>query len=177
MLEYFGIGFLDELTEYYQPRYRLAVERRFNEESSKYHWLYLELKERLLVIRQVRQFLKALPAFIVAAEEDQIFRYVVTYATAFFKDEPVASIARNEDDVHPFFNDDNPYWYQMQEVLNSFDSSYDTKNLPLLYIDLCEYTIRCLRLYLQIREGCGQPIDRGKFDAIMKLNGILSSTA
>ena len=114
---------------------------------------------------------------MAASDEEQIFRYVVSYATAFFKEDLAASNSRSEDDVHPFFNDDNPYWCQMQEVLNTFDNSYDTKNLPLLYVDLCEYSIRCLRLYFQIREKCLRPIDRGKFDAVMKLSGTLSSTA
>lgn len=177
MLDYFGTEFLDELVAYYQPRYTMAVERGYDKESSRYNWLFLELRDRLLVICQMRQFLKALPSFMAASDEEHIFRYVVSYATAFFKEEFVASIARSDEDAHPFFNDNNPYWRQMNEVLNSFGSTYDTSNLPLLYIDLCEYSIRCLRLYLQLRESCTHPIDRGKFDAVMKLAGTLSSTA
>ena len=177
MLDYFGMNFLDELVVYYQPRYCMAIERGYDKANNKYHWLFLELKERLLAICQMRQFLKALPAFMASSNEEQIFRYVVSYATVFFKEDLAASIPRSDDDVHPFFNDDNPYWRQMQEVLNTFDSAYDTKNLPLLYIDLCEYSIRCLRLYFQIREKSAHPIDRGKFDAVMKLSGTLSSTA
>lgn len=177
MLEYLGMEFLEELAAYYRSRYCTALERGFDKESNRYHWLYLELKERLLVIYQLRHFLNVLPAFMSGAEEKQIFKYVMSYSTALFKAEPVTSIKRSEDNVHPFFNNHNPYWCQLREVQDSIDCTYDTANLPLLYIDLCEYSIRCLRLYLQIREQCAPSIDRGKFDAVMKLTGSIPSTA
>ena len=46
---------------------------------------------------------------------------------------------------------------------------YDMNNLPLLYLDLSEYIVRSVRFYLHMREQqC--PIDRSKFDEIMRLN-------
>jgi len=39
----------------------------------------------------------------------------------------------------------------------------------MLYVDLCEYVARAIRLYFQIREQRFKAIDRGKFDAIMHL--------
>lgn len=40
MLVYFSTELLKELLDYYLPRYRLAVERGFAVQGSKYAWLY-----------------------------------------------------------------------------------------------------------------------------------------
>jgi len=42
---------------------------------------------------------------------------------------------------------------------------------------LSEYVVRSVRLYLQIREREIHAIDRDKFDQIMKVAGVLSSSA
>ena len=47
---------------------------------------------------------------------------------------------------------------------------YDLSNLPLFYVDLCEYVVRAIRLYLQIREGSFHAIDKGKFETITHAN-------
>ena len=65
----------------------------------------------------------------------------------------------------------------MNEVLDSMGVDYDTTLLPLLFIDLSEYVVRSVRLYLQIREREIHAIDRDKFDQIMKVAGVLSSSA
>ena len=48
---------------------------------------------------------------------------------------------------------------------------YDTTILPLVYIDLCEYVVRSVRLLLQIREMTIAAVDREKFDVVMELEG------
>lgn len=47
----------------------------------------------------------------------------------------------------------------------------------MLYVDLTEYVVRGLRLYIQIRERKFCSIDRGKFDEMMKLKAPLPITA
>ena len=45
---------------------------------------------------------------------------------------------------------------------------YDCANLPMYYVDLCEYTVRCVRLHLYIRERAFHAIDREKFAALVR---------
>ena len=89
----------------------------------------------------------------------------------------IGEIPRDNQDRHPYFNDDNPYWIQMNEALDSMGPTYDTNLLPLLYIDLSEYIVRSVRLYYYIREHEIHAIDRGKFDQLMKRSGSLASSA
>lgn len=177
MLDYFGTEFLDNLLEYYLPRYKQAKERGFDREGQKFHWLYAELRERVLLISQSRRYLKTMPAIICNSTEEQTFRSVTSYVSGLFKPDRIGEIQRSSDDVHPFFNDDNPYWMQMNEVFDSMGTSYDTEDLPLLCVDLCEYVVRGVRLYLQIREQSIHAIDKGKFDLLMKRHGNLTSSA
>lgn len=175
MIEYYGTKFLDELYDYYRSRYLQAKERGYDEEKSRYYWLFKELRERLLMLLQVARFLEALPRFMSSALDEQAIQYVTTYTSDFFKPELVGELERDQAGVHPFFNEANPYWTQMNEVLDGMDEGYDTHNLPLLYVDLCEYTVRAVRLYFQIREMQIRAIDREKFDAVMKLSGVLAA--
>ena len=73
MLDYLGIELLDAFSEYYLLRYRQAKERGFDKEDQKFYWLYLELKERLLVIGQARRYLKTLPSFMSSSSEEITF--------------------------------------------------------------------------------------------------------
>lgn len=57
-----------------------------------------------------------------------------------------------------------------QEAVDNFSADYDLSNLPLFYVDLCEYVVRAIRLCLQIREGSFHAIDKGKFETIMHAN-------
>ena len=57
---------------------------------------------------------------------------------------------RGQDDVHPYFNDGNPYWLDFQEAVDNFSADYDLSNLPLFYVDLCEYVVRAIRLWWYI---------------------------
>lgn len=177
MLAYFGPELLQEVRAYYAPRLQMAMERGFTETGSQYNWLYEELRYRVLTIDQVLRFIEVLPKFMVHATEEQIFQYVMGYATAFFKPEMIGEIPRDNQDQHPYFNDDNPYWIQMNEALDSMGPTYDMNLLPLLYIDLSEYIVRSVRLYYYIREHEIHAIDRGKFDQLMKRSGSLASSA
>lgn len=169
MLEYYGVNLLNELLEYYLPRFRLAEERGYSVQSSKYYWLFEELQQRMRTLRQTLLFLESLPKFMQCEDEYKPLQYVVSYVGKLFTVESIGEIARSEQDIHPFFNDNNPYWQDLQEALEHFDQTYDMKNLPMLYVDLCEYVARAIRLYFQIREQRFKAIDRGKFDAIMHL--------
>ena len=170
MIEYYGKDCLDRIFNYYRERYSQAKERGYNTDGSKYFWLYKELKERLLIIRQAVCFLEALPKFMNGTSDEQIFQYATTYVNSLFRPELTGKLKRDEADGHPFFNPANPYWTQMNEVLDGMADDYDTSIRPLLYVDLCEYIVRAVRLLLQIREMTIAAIDREKFDAVMELN-------
>ena len=156
------------MLDHYVPRYQLALERGYTEEGSQYYWLFIELKERILAIRQAQKFLHALPLFMQQGNEEQSLQYVVSYVSTLCaqlaaenqeQGRDVASVNRTED----------PYWLQANEVWSRMQAGYDMNNLPLLYLDLSEYLVRALRFYLHLREQLW-PIDRDKFDAIMRLN-------
>ena len=177
MVDYLGLEFLDDLKSHYQRRLSLAIEKGYTEVGNQYYWLYEELQIRVLTVSQVKRFLLALPVFMVHATEEQIFQYVMGYATAFFKPDIMGEIPRDAQDQHPYFNDNNPYWIQMNEALDAMGPKYDTTLLPLLYIDLSEFVVRSVRLYYYIREHEIHAIDRGKFDQLMKLTGAFASSA
>ncbi len=177
MLEYLGRELLDELYDYYMERLKLADERGFREPGSRYNWLYEELKCRALMIDKTRRFLNALPCFMKDEAEERSFQYVISYVSGLFKPEAIGDIAHAQNDKHPYFNDSNPYWNQTTEVFDDMGVNYDTKQLPMLYVDLSEYVVRSVRLYLYIRESHIHAIDRGKFDQLMKLTGNLSASA
>lgn len=168
MLIYLGTELFQSMLDHYLPRYQLAFERGYTEEGSKYYWLYIELKERILAIRQAQKFLHALPLFIQQGNEEQSLQYVVSYVSTLCaqvasenqeQGSGVTSVNRAED----------LYWLQANEVWSRMQEGYDMNNLPLLYLDLSEYLVRAVRFYLHMREQ-QRPIDRDKFDAIMQLN-------
>ena len=170
MLAYFSTELLKELLDYYLPRYRLAEERGFAVQGSKYAWLYDELRLRVSTIRQALLFLDSLPKFMECEDNSKPMQYVVSYTSALFAPDGASSVDRGQDDIHPYFNDGNPYWLDFQEAVDNFPTDYDLSNLPLFYVDLCEYVVRAIRLYLQIREGSFHAIDKGKFETIMHAN-------
>lgn len=170
MLEYYGVSLLNELQDYYLPRLRLAEERGYAVQNNKYFWLYDELRQRVLMLRQTLLFLESLPHFMNDGKDDcQAMQYAVRYTGKLFSEESIDNIPCSAQDIHPFFNDSDPYWRDLQEALENFDNSYDLQNLPMLYVDLCEYVTRAIRLYFHIRERQFKAIDRGKFDALMHL--------
>ena len=118
MIEYYGTKFLDELYDYYRSRYLQAKEHGYDEEKSRYYWLFKELRERLLMLLQVARFLEELPRFMSSSMDEQAIQYVTIYTSDFFKPELVGELERDQAGVHPFFNEANPYWTQMNEVLD-----------------------------------------------------------
>jgi len=172
MLDYYGTQFLDELLAYYLPRFRLAEERGFAVQGNKYCWLFEELQQRVCVLRQTKLFLESLPRFMQCEDKSQPMQYVVSYTSKFFAPESIGSITRDSNDTHPFFNNGNPYWNEFHEVFEHFGTEYDMDNLPMVYVDLCEYTVRAVRLYLQIREMQFRAVDRDKFDDLMHMRPI-----
>lgn len=169
MLEYYGVSLLNELQEYYLPRLNLAEERGYSVQNSKYFWLYEELQQRALMLRQTLLFLESLPRFMRDEDDCQAMGYAVRYVGKLFEGKPIDATQCDAQGTHPFFNDGNPYWRDLQEALERFDNSYDLQNLPMLYVDLCEYVVRAIRMYFHIREAQIKAIDRGKFDTLMHL--------
>ena len=167
MIDYYGLELLKDLMAYYAPRYQLALERGYDKDESKYQWLYIELEHRVRFLRQMSLYLKALPSFMNDGDGDKALQYVIGYVSGFFTDKCVGVCPRGENEEHPYFNDHNPYYQKFIESIDNFDSDYDMKNPPLLYVDLCEYAVRGVRLYLYIREHQFKAIDRGKFDELM----------
>ena len=162
MLMYFSEALLQERLDYYLPRFRLAEERGFSAPDSKYIWLYEELRLRISVLRQAQLFIESLPKFMEGADHDKPMQYAVSYTSAIFAPEQLGTA-----DLEPFFNDANPYWLDFQEASDHFTADYDFSDLPLYYVDLCEYIVRTVRLYLQIRETAIHAIDKGRFAELM----------
>ena len=84
MLAYFSTELLKELLDYYLPRFRLAEERGFAVQGSKYAWLYDELRLRVSTIRQALLFLDSLPKFMECEDNSKPMQYVVSYTSTLF---------------------------------------------------------------------------------------------
>ena len=164
MLNYLGTELLQSVHEYYLGRYRLALERGYTAEDSQYYWLFKELRDRILVIRQVEKFLHALPLFMQQEGEEKSLQYVVSFVSSL-----CGELTNGVGEVK---HDDSLYWKQTNEIWELMKSNYDMNNLPLLYVDLTEYLVRALRFYFYLREQVCR-IDGGKFDEIMQLNHSL----
>ena len=168
MLEYLGIDLLNDVHEAYADRLQRALDRGYAEPGSKYHWLYEELDYRIRTLRQVSLFLNALTAFMSGNNGDKPMFFVVSYTTDLFTEERIGEAAYNHEGSERFFDSSNAYWQEMQEVLALMGKDYDFANLPMYYVDLCEYTVRSVRLHLYIRECAFHAIDRDKFDVLMR---------
>ena len=173
---YYGPELLDQIRDAYRHRADAAVERGFNQPSSKYLWLYRELEFRLNFLHRTVLFLDALPKFISEGKEEEALGYVVHYVSALFSRENCGNV-EEKDGKHPFFSDCNLYYRDFNESLNHFDREYDLKNHPLLYVDLSECTVRAARLYLQIREKQFHAIDRDNFDPLMQMREQIPDSA
>ena len=163
MLQYLGTELLDEIRGTYAERLRLARERGYGKPESKYHWLYAELDYRSRFLRQALLFLNSLPKFMTGEDADKPMLYVVSYTTGMFTEASIGDAAFNSRSPEKFFDSSNGYWRDMEEALTLMGDGYDFTNLPLYYTDLCEYTVRCVRLHLYIREKAYHAIDREKF--------------
>ena len=108
MLAYFSTELLKELLDYYLPRFRLAEDRGFAVQGSKYAWLYDELRLRVSTIRQALLFLDSLPKFMECEDNSKPMQYVVSYTSTLFAPDGSNTVDRGQNDVHPYFNDGNP---------------------------------------------------------------------
>ncbi len=168
MLQYLGPELLDEIRSSYADRFQLARDRGYGKPESKYHWLYEELDYRIRLLRQVSLFLRSLSAFMTGTNGDKPMFYVVSYTTDLFVEESIGQAAYNHEGAEKFFDQGNVFWREMQEVLDVMGHDYDFANLPMYYVDLCEYAVRCVRLHLYIREKAFHAIDRDKFAGLMR---------
>lgn len=168
MLNYLSKDLLDEVRSTYAERFRLAHDRGYSDPSSKYYWLYEELGYRLRLLRQVNLFLNSLSMYMASRDGEQPMYFVVSYTTNLFTEKRIGEAAFNRKDKEMFFHESCTYWQEMQEVLNLMSHDYDFANLPMYYVDLCEYAVRAVRLHLYIRERAFHAIDREKFDTLMQ---------
>lgn len=163
---YYGLDLLRYLTEYYSARLALATERGFQKAGSKYHWLYDEISERVNVLQQAKQFLDALPLFLTQEDGgEKAFSYMTSFVCQWFSDAFFGS--GPGEDAASFYSSQNEYWSDIEELSTVIGPDYDLTQLPQVYVDLCEYLVRYLRLYFQIREKRVVAVDRDKFDEVM----------
>ena len=168
MLNYLGTELISEIQKAYSERFQLAVERGYSEPGSKYYWLFEELSYRTRLVRQVNLFLNSLSLYMTSKDGDKPMYFVVSYITDLFTEKRIGEAAFNRAGKEQFFHESCTYWQEMQEVLDVMAHGYDFTNLPMYYVDLCEYAVRAVRLHLYIRERKFHAIDRDKFDDLMR---------
>lgn len=177
MLNYFGISFLVDLQNYYGNRLRQALVSGFDQKDHKYHWLYEELAYRTNCVRQTCFALEAMPAFLMHAKSEDAFTYIYGMTTKWFRAEATKAAPKRDDGTCYFYSDECPYWTDLQVSFDLFGNNYDYDTLPVFYVDLVEYVICSVRLHFFIRESLLRPIDRGKFDELMKWNPDFAKSA
>lgn len=163
----YGSDLLKQIYAAYLERYQKALERGYDAEGERYHWLYNELLCRVQRLKEALLYMEALPHFLNGTDEDHALQYIMGYTSRLFRPENIGSCERDENQEHPFFRDSNPYWRELQEAMDAFNDPEILGNRPLLYVYACELITRAHRLYLQIREVQFRSIDREKFHALM----------
>lgn len=165
MLDYYGTELLKNLKDYYAGRLSQAVKNGYDRDGNKYKWLYDELKQRVLIIRQTLMFIDTLPLFIrEESDEEKLFSYVYAYTDSLFSPGELGEKGKNQS---PYFSDENPLWIDMQEALKETDEFGKPELLPVLYLNLSEYVVRSIRMYLKIREDQSYAIDKNRFDELI----------
>ena len=177
MLCYYGIELLQQLQDYYRHRLQMAQSRGFMEQGHKFYWLYEELLLRTQLLRQTMLYLDALPKFMNENDTDAAFQYVISYGSDWFRKNAIGESPQTTDGKSELYSDSDPYWSDVVEAMDNFGTDYNVKVLPLLYIDLCEYVVRCVRFLFHVREHYAHAIDKEKFDELMKRDNALPSTA
>lgn len=177
MLNYFGVGFLQDLHGYYADRLALATASGFQHPDNKYHWLYEELWYRTNCCHQLILVLHSLPAFLDPEKPEDAFQHIYGVTLKWFSNEAIEGAPRDEQHGCLFFTDACGYWTELNELFNLFDGDYPYSSKPLFYVDLCEYAIRNIRLHFYIREQLGNAIDRNKFNDLMCWKPALGRSA
>ena len=148
MMTLYGVDLLLQIYAAYLDRYQKALQRGYDAEGERYHWL---------------------PKFLCGVEDDKALQFVFEYTSRLFSPESIGASDHAEGEKHPFFHDGNPYWRDLQEGMEAFNEEEILKNRPLLYVYSCELITRAIRLYLQIRETKFHAIDREKFHGLMQM--------
>lgn len=177
MLKYFGISFLVNLQSYYGSRLQQALASGFDQKDDKFHWLYEELAYRTNCVRQTTLALEAMPTFLMQAKPEEAFSYIYGLTTKWFRQEATENAPKRDDGSCYYYSGDCSYWMELQASFDLFENGYDYAITPLFYVDLVEYVIRSIRLHFFIRESLLRPIDRGKFDELMKWNPDFAKSA
>ena len=177
MLNYFGLGFLQDLQGYYAERLAQALSSGFEQPDHKYHWLYEELLYRTNCTRQLLLVLNALPQFLDSDKPETAFQYIYGVTLKWFSQESIEGAPRDKDHGCLYFTDACRYWTELDEAFNLLSGDYPYSSKPLFYVDLCEYAIRSIRLHFYIREQLNHAIDRNKFDGLMCWKPALGRSA
>ena len=166
VMDLYGTDLLKQIQATYQGRFQKALERGFDQEGNPYHWLFAELHTRLQTLREALLYLDALPKFLDTADTDKPYQYLMTFMTRYFSQERIGA-SEDSGAPNPFFQDENPYWKELQDALDAFNDPDLLRDLPLFFIYSCELITRAVRLYFQIRESKFRAIDRSNFDTVM----------
>lgn len=174
---YYGRPFLIYLYQYYGGRLKQALASGFDHQDHQYFWLYNELLLRVNCLRKTMLELDALPSYMAIGKEEDAFRFAQGMSSSCFSQQALEDAPKSEDGSCVYFSDSCQYWAGVLEALGSFEGDYDYKNLPCFYVDLVEYIIRMLQLHFFVREQLHRPIDRNKFDELMRWKPDLGLTA
>ena len=158
----YGSDLLKQIYAAYLERYQKALERGYDAEGERYHWLYNELLCRVQRLREALLYMEALPHFLSGADEDHALQYIMGYTSRLFRPENIGSCERDENQEHPFFRDSNPYWRELQEAMDAFNDPEILSNRPLLYVYACEL--------ITWRTGCTCRSARYSFDPLTEKN-------
>ena len=166
MIEY-GTAFLAQLLKYYSDRMQEAKKRGYDIPETKYHWLYRELDHRVETIQMVQGFLKLLPQYLRSSDAERTLALAVQYTEIWFMEKAVGPLPHDEQGNCTYFCDENVYWNDVQAAADYIGNELDQSDQLLCQRCISDYVIRCLRLYLFLREQQFKAIDRGKFHELM----------
>lgn len=173
MALYYGLDMLQYLQTHYEPRLALALERGFDDEKSKYHWLFSELETRVNTLRRSMAFLSVLPLFIKERTAEQALTLILSFGRDWFGEESLGRLARDVRGNCSYFSNGNPYWKAFMEISDEIGEKEEQSSQVELYVDLTEYMVRLLLLYFYVRDKQFKSIDRGGFESLANAAVVL----
>lgn len=81
----YGSDLLKQIYAAYLERYQKALERGYDVEGKRYHWLYNELLCRVQRLREALLYMEALPHFLSGADEIMQLQYIMGYTSRLFQ--------------------------------------------------------------------------------------------
>ena len=81
MMTLYGVELLRHIYEAYLERYLKSLQRGYDTDGNRYHWLYSELLIRVQTLREAMLYLDALPRFLDTAEDDKVLQCVFEYTS------------------------------------------------------------------------------------------------